>query len=170
MKSFRTLFACIAAICILAGGSQGESFETPVGPVILTVVGLDRERFPGGEVLFDVDMLRALGEVEMTTSSIWTDGPHVYTGISLKTLAAALEIENDLLKLHALNDYAIEFPASEAYDEGPILAYLTDGAQMSVRDKGPIWLIYPFDTNIKYRTDIAFSRSIWQLDRIEVMR
>ncbi len=170
MKSFRTLFACIAAICILAGGSQAESFETPVGPVILTVVGLDTETFPGGEVAFDVDMLRALGEVEMTTSTLWTDGAHVYTGVSLKTLVGVLGIEADLLKLHALNEYAVEFPVSEAYDDGPILAYLTDGAQMSVRDKGPIWLIYPFDAEVKYRTDIAYSRSIWQLDRIEVLR
>jgi hypothetical protein len=170
MRLFRSFVACLAALCLLAAWVRAESSGTPVGPVILTVVGLDTGSFPGGEVAFDVDMLRALGEVEMTTSTIWTDGANVYTGISLKTLAAALEIENDLLKLHALNDYAIEFPASEAYDDGPILAYLTDGAQMSVRDKGPIWLIYPFDSNSEYRTDTAFSRSIWQLDRIEVLR
>lgn len=170
MTMFRSLVACIAALCLLVGVGRAQDLGTPVGPVILTVVGLDTERFPGGEVGFDVDMLRALGEVEMTTSTLWTDGAHVYTGVSLKTLVGVLGIEADLLKLHALNEYAVEFPVSEAYDDGPILAYLTDGAQMSVRDKGPIWLIYPFDADVKYRTDTAYSRSIWQLDRIEVMR
>ena len=41
---------------------------------------------------------------------------------------------------------------------------------MSVREKGPIWVIYPYDHDADYRTDTIFSRSIWQLDRIDVLR
>ena len=41
---------------------------------------------------------------------------------------------------------------------------------MSVRDKGPVWVLYPFDAGAEYRTDLIYERSIWQLDRIDVLR
>lgn len=170
MKLLRSLVACLVALCLLVAPANANAFGTPVGPVILTVSGLDEARFPGGQVAFDIEMLRALGEVEIKTSSIWTEGTHVYTGVLLKTLAARLKIDDAMLKLHALNDYTVEFPTPEAQDDAPILAYWFDGAPMSVRDKGPVWLIYPYDADVKYRTDTAFARSIWQLDHIEVLR
>jgi hypothetical protein len=44
-----------------------------------------------------------------------------------------------------------------------------DGKTMSVRDKGPLWIIYPYDSSADYRTEVVYSRSIWQLDRIEAV-
>ena len=40
---------------------------------------------------------------------------------------------------------------------------------MSLRDKGPLWIVYPFDSNPSYSTEVTYARSIWQLDRIEVL-
>jgi hypothetical protein len=68
----------------------------------------------------------------------------------------------------AVNDYLVEVPVTDAVDGGPIIAYAVDGAQMSLRDKGPLWLIYPYDSDAKYRTEEIYARSIWQLDRINV--
>jgi hypothetical protein len=67
----------------------------------------------------------------------------------------------------AINDYMIEVPVSDAVEGGPIIAFEMDGKPMSVRDKGPLWLIYPFDSNPDYQTEVFYSRSIWQLNRIE---
>ena len=39
-----------------------------------------------------------------------------------------------------------------------------------MRDKGPLWIIYPYDQNTDYQTEVIYSRSIWQLDRIEVLK
>lgn len=140
------------------------------GPVILTVTGLDPARFPGGQIQFDRNMLQALGAVEFDTSSIWTEGVHRYTGVPLATLAGYLDSADAELTLHALNDYAVKMPATEAEPAAPILAYAMDGAAMPVRDKGPIWVIYPYDAGSQYRTVVTFARSIWQLDRIDVTR
>jgi hypothetical protein len=41
---------------------------------------------------------------------------------------------------------------------------------MSLREKGPLWIIYPFDSSPEYQTELIYSRSIWQLNRIEVQR
>ena len=60
-------------------------------------------------------------------------------------------------------------PAWDAVENGPILAYSQNGEMMSVRDKGPLWMIYPFDLNEDYRSEVIYSRSIWQLVKIEVV-
>jgi hypothetical protein len=139
------------------------------GPVILTVTG-EFDRAAGGAMEFDLAMLQALDGTTFSTSSIWTDGVHEYTGVSLQLLAAYLGIaEGSLLKCAAINDYVIDVPISDAVAEGPIIAYAMDGAPMSVRDKGPLWLLYPFDSDPDYQSEVIYTRSIWQLDRIEVI-
>ena len=70
----------------------------------------------------------------------------------------------------AINDYTVEIPVSDAVPGGPIVAYLMDGQEMPVRDKGPLWIVYPYDSSAAYRSEVVYSRSIWQLDRIEVKR
>jgi hypothetical protein len=138
------------------------------GPVILTVTG-DFNRVAGGEMAFDLAMLQALDATRFSTSSIWTDGVHEYTGVSLHRLAAYLGIDQGaMLKCAAINDYAIDVPVSDAVSGGPMIAYAMDGAPMSVREKGPLWLLYPYDSHPDYQSEVIYTRSIWQLDRIEV--
>ena len=74
------------------------------------------------------------------------------------------------LRATAINDYTVEIPVSDAVEGGPIIAYSVDGKPMSVRDKGPLWVIYPYDSGAQYRSEVIYSRSIWQLDRIEVVK
>jgi hypothetical protein len=139
------------------------------GPVILTVTG-DMSRVEGGKMEFDLAMLQALDASRFSTSSIWTDGVHEYTGVSLRRLADYLGIaEGATLKCAAINDYVIDVPISDAVADGPMIAYAMDGAPMPVRDKGPLWLLYPFDSHADYQSEVIYTRSIWQLDRIEVV-
>ena len=51
-------------------------------------------------------------------------------------------------------------------DGGPIIAYERNGKEMSVRSKGPLWIVYPYDSNPSYKTEAIYSRSIWQLEGI----
>ncbi|MEP6320715.1 MAG: oxidoreductase, partial [Paracoccaceae bacterium] len=78
-------------------------------------------------------------------------------------------VNEGTLKATAINDYAVEIPLEDAVDGGPILAYLSNGVPMSVREKGPIWIVYPYDSDPKYQTEVIYSRSIWQLDRLETI-
>ncbi|MGV8986595.1 MAG: molybdopterin-dependent oxidoreductase [Cypionkella sp.] len=137
---------------------------------MLTVTGLDPSAYPGGKTTFSLAMLEALGKTTITTSSIWTEGPHVFTGPTLAALLRYLQIKDGTLSLHAINDYAVQMPTKEVEEKAPILAYAMDGAPMPVRDKGPIWVIFPYDLAAHYRTDTSFARSVWQLDRIDVLR
>jgi hypothetical protein len=53
-------------------------------------------------------------------------------------------------------------------EDAALIAYAMDGKEMSVRYKGPLWIVYPYDSNANYRTEITYARSVWQLDRIDV--
>lgn len=115
------------------------------------------------------ETLENLGPVIVETSTIWTEGKQKFTGVPLANLLAHMGIQEGTLIATAINDYSVEIPVSDALPDGPILAYLLDGKPMSVRDKGPIWLIYPFDQKPEYQTETVYSRSIWQLDRLHVV-
>ncbi len=39
---------------------------------------------------------------------------------------------------------------------------------MSVREKGPLWIVYPYSSSPEFQNEVIYSRSIWQLNRITV--
>ena len=165
-----SLVVAVLAGPIHSGPVLGQTLPERTGPTMLTVSGLDPNAHPGGAVAFDLAMLQALPTTTIATKSIWTDGLHRFTGVPLAALASYLHLKDANLRMFALNDYSVDMPLSETQPDAPVLAYQMDGALMPVRDKGPIWIIYPYDAGVEYRTDIIYSRSVWQLDRIEVLR
>jgi hypothetical protein len=50
-----------------------------------------------------------------------------------------------------------------------LLARLLDDEPMAVRDKGPLFIVYPFDAKSELRNALYYSRSAWQLKSIEVL-
>lgn len=138
------------------------------GPVILTVTGLDPARFPGGRLLFDQARLLAPGTSHFRTSTVWTDGPHDFEGLSLAAFVRLLGLRTGTLTAQALNDYSVDIPVSDAVEDGPLIAVAIDGQPMPLRDKGPLWIVYPYDQHAEYRSEVIYTRSIWQLASLEV--
>lgn len=132
--------------------------------ILLTVTDSD------GAVLARLDMeaLQALPARVIETSTIWTDGIQVFTGVPLATLMQDLAPEAQSISATAINDYAVEIPRSGWADGAALLAYLNHGEPMSLREKGPLWIVFPFDADPAYRQEVVYARSIWQLDRISV--
>ncbi|QFS83726.1 Oxidoreductase molybdopterin binding domain protein [Roseivivax sp. THAF40] len=160
--------AAIVSIALACSGSAALAADLaqPEGDVILTVSGELAATNVGDTAQFDRAMLEELGLVTITTSTIWTEGEQEFSGPSLKALTDLLGIEEGTLTATAVNDYAVEIPVSDAVEDGPILALDRNGEPMSVRDKGPIWVVYPYDANPDYQSEVHYSRSIWQLDRL----
>ena len=165
----RILFATLTAIMLMLSNATAQNLATPGGEIILTVSGAIDATNDGEKAVFDLGMLQALDRTTIETTTIWTEGTQVFQGVSLQVLMQQLGVEGGLLRATAINDYAVEIPVSDAVASGPILAYLLNGETMSVRDKGPLWVIYPYDAKADYRSEVIYSRSIWQLDRIEAI-
>lgn len=152
----------IAAAMILIAGALGALADDK-GPVILRIVSDD-----GSEFSFDRGDLDALPQQEFRTSTIWTDGPQDFGGVRLADLMESIDETAERVILTAANGYQVERAASDLQLEGALLAYRRNGSPMSLRDKGPIWLVYDYDSDPAYRTEVTYANSIWQLDRIEL--
>lgn len=163
----RAIAKTAAITALLVSSAFAEELPAPTGEVILTVTGAGVTNMDGAAAL-DLAMLEEMGATEIETSTIWTEGTQTFEGVPLDVLIDRLEIEGETLSAVAINDYAVEIPTSDAVEGGPIIAYKMNGNPMSVRDKGPLWVIYPYDADAAYQTEVIYSRSIWQLDRLNV--
>ena len=149
--------------------------------VVLTIAvtssrGVSQSQLPLEVVLVDgqshvlsLSELDEMEQIEFATNSIWTDRKFLYSGVSLQKLLERLGAQGSGLRMIALNDYSIKFPIEDLEENAPIIATRIDGETMTVRDKGPYWVIFPFDASPKYRTETHYARSVWQLQRIEVL-
>lgn len=161
-----TLALCVAlSLC-----GPAVALDAAEGDVLLTVTGAISVHNAGDAAMFDRAMLEDFEAVEIETTTIWTDGLQTFVGVELDDLLVAVGAEGATLRAIAHNDYAVDIPVSDAVNGGPIIAFLRNGEAMSLREKGPLWVIYPFDSAPQYQTELIYSRSIWQLDRIEVQR
>lgn len=150
-----------------ADTASQSTAPAPQGEVLLTVT-LEGEG--AGEQQMTLAQLQALSADSFETTTIWTTGPQSFTGVPLAALLAQFDIAASTpgitLEARAVNDYMVEIPLTDAVEDGPIIAYLRNGKTMSLRGKGPLWLVYPYDSNPAYRTEAVYSRSIWQLDSL----
>ena len=154
----KRLFAAVVALTTLIFSLPAFASDD----VVLTVRNGDQSHE------FSIEDLRALGEREVKTTTIWSDGVQEFVGVSLDQLMSHVGVTEGTLEAAAVNDYAVQIPMSDATAKGPIVAYLRNGEEMSLRDKGPLWVIYPYDSGAEFRTEDIYSRSIWQLNRITV--
>jgi len=110
--------------------------------------------------------LDALPQSQFSTSTIWTKGTVLFQGVLLGDLLAAYDLNPASVEAIALNDYAITLPVAEVVADGALLATRMDGVEMTIREKGPVWIVFPFDSDPAMRSEVVYSRSIWQLATI----
>jgi hypothetical protein len=130
-------------------------------PMSLTVLA-------GGQTkTYAVDDLRAIESIGVTTSTPWTEGAQSFVGVSGPRFVEAAGITAATVAAVALNDYQVEIPLEVLNDPNLLIAYERNGAPMSVRDKGPFWIVFPYDQMPEYLGDAYISYSIWNLARME---
>jgi hypothetical protein len=158
------------SIALLAGPMVGYAGElaAPKGEVVLTVTGKITNTNGDGAARFDMAMLDALEGRAATLETPWTTGKVTFEGPFGRSLLKAVGAEGSVLKITALNDYSANVPVEDLRDHDTILATRFNGKLMSVREKGPIFLIYPFDKEANLYTEAYFSRSVWQIKSITV--
>ena len=147
---------------------HAQALQKPTGPVLLTVSGLISQRNAGAAAAFDAAMLNALPESTITTKTPWHSTPARFSGPSLKSLLNAVGAKGQVLRLSALDKYEVSVPMSDVENFDPTLALRMDGTLLTIRSRGPVLLMYPFDKFSHIDTDVYYGRSVWQLLRIVV--
>ncbi|MBP1851344.1 molybdopterin-dependent oxidoreductase [Rhizobium halophytocola] len=163
----KKLFAL--TLMLVSSGAPAGALDMPAGEPILIVSGAVAQPNRGSEAVFDRTMLEDLPGREAKMETPWTEGVVTFSGPYLRSVLQAAGAKGSRLIIHALNDYAAEVPFSDSTTLDTILAVRLDGEEMSVREKGPSWLIYPFDLDHSLYSERYFSRSVWQIKSIEVL-
>ena len=166
-RVWRTL---VLGLCLAAAGvaARADDLLQPAGPVLLTVSGQIKHTNAAGEARFDRAMLESLGLVSLVTRTAWTEGPQVFEGVPARALLAAVGAVGGTAHAVALNDYEMDIPVSDFSDYEVLIALKMNGSYMRVRDKGPLWVVYPRDQYPELDRPEVWSRWVWQLKRIEV--
>ncbi|WP_193184221.1 molybdopterin-dependent oxidoreductase [Nisaea sediminum] len=149
----------------MGGSTTWTGPASAAGEPLLTVSG----NIAGSSAVdFDRDTLESMATETIRTSTPWTQGVQEFRGIPLKTLLVHVAALGGKLRAIALNDYAAEIPIAEASAAGAIIAVRQNGKPMSVRDKGPLWIVFPYDSDPKLVTDDFLNWSAWQLRTLVV--
>ena len=112
--------------------------------------------------------LLALPKRKVKTMTPWTQGLVEFEGVPLVELIRLSGATPSWIRATALNNYAVEVPFEDAGIPDVIVAYRMNGEYMSIRDKGPLWLIYPLTGLPELDTEATHSKMIWQLKSLEL--
>lgn len=164
--SRRLLIALMGAALLPLAHAQ--TAPAPQGRVILTISGKIGATNQGNKMVMDMAMLEALPQHSFTTRTPWYDKPVKFTGPLLADVLATAKASGTTVSAVAINDYAIKIPADDARKFKVVVARLMDDKPMPVRDKGPLFVVYPFDSSADLRTSTYYERSIWQLKALDI--
>jgi hypothetical protein len=122
----------------------------------------------GEEIELTREELEALPQYDVTTETEFADGMVTYRGPLVRDALDLLAIgRSESVRVYAANDYYVDVPTSDFRDYNVILALKADGIELSRRDKGPIWLMYPISNHPALADPVYISRLIWQVVRVE---
>ena len=141
--------------------------RAPAAAPVLTVRGRGLAR----SVDFDMAALERLPQQRIVTSTPWYSSPREFVGPLLRAVlqAAGAPPQAERARLVALNDYRVDMPLEDVQRHDVVLARLLDGKPMTVREKGPLFVMYPFDVKPGLRSAPYYSRCVWQLRSIELL-
>jgi len=139
------------------------------GEVLLTVTGKIRYTNQQDIAAFDLQLLESLDQIEVITHNPWFAGSNNYFGPLGRALIKAVGANSDsTMRVTSLNGFMTEIPVSDFLKYDVILALKKNGKYQSIRDRGPIFTIYPFDQHPQLSTEMHYNRSVWQVKSIEI--
>jgi hypothetical protein len=168
MLVLRSLALGVFALALSFVSALADPLSAPSGDVILTVSGKIGNTNADGVAKFDRAMLEALASREGAMETPWTKGRVTFKGPLGRALLEAVGASGKTLKVVALDDYAVEVPVQDLIDHDVMLATELNGKPMTVREKGPLFIIYPFDKEPGLYNEKYFARSVWQVKSIVV--
>lgn len=124
----------------------GASIPPPTGPVVLSLTGKIAVKNAGDRLDLDLPALEQFDLIEYATNDTAIRRRAVYRGVLLKDVLTIAGADPNAVELRAwaLDDYETIIPLSVL--QWPVmLATFRDGQRMTVRDKGPIEIVFPYE-------------------------
>lgn len=162
------LFICLIMTLSAFTGAFAGSLPPSKGKPILTISGNIENTNNGATAEFDRASLEAIGLKTVQTANPWFDGRTSFEGIPLQRLMTLVGAKGQSVMAVALNDYVTTIPITDFMKFNVILALKREGNYMAVRDKGPLFIIYPYDSDPQLQSQTYYARSAWQVAKLIV--
>ena len=157
-----------AASLVSARRLLAAPLPKPQGKVVLSISGKIGNTNDGDKAEFDMPMIEAIGIDSFKTKTPWYKDPVTFSGVPMARLLQFVGATGTSITVVALNDYATDIPVDDFKAYPVLLATKRDGAYMPVRDKGPLFIVYNYDSNAELQHQRFYSRSVWQVARMVV--
>ena len=163
-KFLVSLFA--AGLMAVSLGAQ--ALELVTGKVILTINGKIADKNTPTSAVFDRTLIEKLPQQNFTTMTPWDKKPIKFTGPLLRDVLMAVKASGATIKAAALNDYMTNIPLEDAKKFDVIVAHKMNGEDIPVKTKGPLFIVYPFDSKKELQSTTYYERSAWQLKSLTI--
>ncbi|MCM2561744.1 oxidoreductase [Lutimaribacter sp. EGI FJ00014] len=157
--NIRCLAASVAASVLLVFATPASASDT-----ILSVTG----KVTDGEINLTLEQVEAMGSTSIVTTTPWHDGLTTFEGVPMARFLDAVGAQGTTAYVHALNDFSIDIPLSDLTRFDAIMAFKTDGEYMGIAEKGPLFIVFPYDDVREVRNELFYARSVWQIHTIEI--
>lgn len=165
--SARHLSPWVAAV-LLGSALSATALEAVTGKPILTIAGKVGNKNTANAADFDLAMLEKLPQKTFTTNTPWDKNPIKFTGPLLRDVLAAAKTNGSQIKAVAINDYATTIPMSDTQKFDMILAHKMNDQAIPVRTKGPLFIVYPYDSKPELNAQVYKDRSAWQVRTLNI--
>jgi len=144
------------------------ALPTPKGEPILWVSGnISQTNSPQGAE-FDESMLLAVEHGAIHTNNHVVSEVVEYKGPKLASLLEYVGANGKQVQVIAWDDYVVTISLEDIMKYGILLATHEAGVRMTIDDKGPLFVVFPFTQHAQLRNDFYYSLSVWQVREIVV--
>ncbi len=162
-------FICLALTLVLPLPLWAEdALPSATGEVLLVVDGNISHTNAGDEAHFDLAMLQALPPAEFSTHTPWEDGLNHFAGTLLSDVLAAAGASSSEFFATAIDDYQVEFGGVDLERYPVLLAWEQNGELITLRNLGPLRIMFPFDDYPELDTNANRALAVWQLITMSV--
>jgi len=168
MKSLIRFVVPVFAAALVSSAGSAFALEPAKGKVILTISGKIGEKNTAAGADFDLAMLEKLPQKTFTTMTPWDKNPVKFTGPLLRDVLEATKANGAQIKAVAINDYATQIPMSDTKQFDMVLAHKMNDQAIPPRTKGPLFIVYPYDSKPELKAKIYNDRSAWQVRTLSV--
>jgi hypothetical protein len=164
----RALAAAVLLLLAACGAARACNLPQPPTDVVLTIEGAIKECNAGLAVQLDRTMLDAMPRKTIKTSNPWDQKVTAYEGVLLRDLMNYVKAGGQTATFSALNDYRSDIALADMERYDVILAFRRNGEDIPVRDKGPLFVVFPFSDVPELANEARYAQSVWQVNRVTV--
>ncbi|TFH91594.1 hypothetical protein ELS82_10880 [Vibrio ouci] len=165
MTSFLRAFLMSCAVVLV---STAHAIPSPQGEPILWISGKISQSNSASGVEMDEAMVQGLDKGTIRTNNHVIEQVTEYSGPTLISLLDYVGATGTQVKVTAWDEYVATIPIADIKTYQVLLATHESGKRMTIDDKGPFFIVFPFSDHPELKNDYYYSLSVWQIKDIVV--